>query len=83
MTAKPETCDARVQTIGPRSKAYYESVPPKVDTGLVKRSESEEHQNQQSFSIKTCTIEASKQINENERPKRATSTPKKARRKSA
>ena len=43
VTVKPETCDARVQTIGPRSKAYYESVPPKVDTGLVKRSESEEH----------------------------------------
>jgi len=34
--------DAVAQTVGPRSKAYYESVPPKVDTGLNRRSDSED-----------------------------------------
>jgi len=34
--------DASTQTNGPRSKAYYESIPAKVDTGLAKRSPSEE-----------------------------------------
>ena len=34
--------DAVAQTVGPRSKAYYESIPPKIDTGLNRRSDSED-----------------------------------------
>ena len=32
--AKPDTNEAKIQTHGPRKKAYYESIPPKVNTNL-------------------------------------------------
>lgn len=31
-----------MQTVGPRSKAYYESIPARIDTGLNRRSDSED-----------------------------------------
>lgn len=57
-----------MQTVGPRSKAYYDAVPPKIYTGLQKRSPSEE--NNTSFSLKPFIIEA-KQTSENEKTKRS------------
>ena len=38
--AKPDTNDVKCQTHGPKKKAYYDSIPAKVNTNLKERERS-------------------------------------------
>lgn len=72
---KPDLREQSTQTNGPRSKAYYESIPAKIDTGIMKRAPSEE--NNASFALKPYVIDSSKWSSDAEKNKRANTPTKK------
>ena len=77
--AMPETHDMKVQTHGPRKKAYYESIPPKVNTNLSRASPEDQFEYRPGTNIKMVRYKsvADKKISPEANHRKTTLSPQK------